>query len=830
MNYLNEEKQKKFIFYPENNLNEKNRINFLIEGDIIIIEEENLLMTLVPLLNNIKEYYDKKEKYYKLPKFINKETLSFFFELIQIFNEEDNIEKNIDLNIDFTLLRKLFEISIFFQYIEIIEIIVKNYLIPLINNDNCLILIKTYIDFLYDNKVKEIFRNFIEKCFSYLNENLIFFISEKKEEFLNLTPETIEEIIDRYFKSFYSPLNIEENKLIFDIIMNNRNINNDLFELLENERKNAIFKFESILNNLEPTLLLNIRCSNLNQDILENEDTIIEGIKIRLISYFDCNNDIFKLAMEIIDEEETLDDSIEKKTNLNSNEKNIIISLLSYSEIKEIKFKSKMNFNCIFPSSKNKYLIFKLQNFREHSKNIISETGEEKLTLQLYFSRSYIFPSVLYQILKNFKEYYSLNSISNLPRSALNLIFKNNIINNENEDQKLTCILNWLKGKNNQIIENSLDLFQIIKWEKIKNENLIDFLMNQGKLISLSNNLKNIIFKEFQRRFQKEYNYYNMTSITESSITNSSFNISLNNKNENDNNLYVNFTFNVLSKILSYTSKLDLNYIEDEKKETQSNISKNDSKENKITNYSFNSKNKIPYVNKTSFREESNKLYSNFLVKKVNNNKSNKILSERNIKDIPPTNNTKSKYIITNNSMLSNNNNSTISYKNNNTSIVSNSKIEKNIINRVLNKGIRANTPNNFLYDKNSYNSNNENDVFNDFLFKEKNSKNNDKSNSRSVDKNNVKKNNFSLQKKLVCIDPKYIINITNESNNKSPKNLSLYSLHNKENKRENSDVIPFQKSSTYYKMKINYKNENTLNIKKINKNNSSHLRSRSNH
>ena len=78
MNYLNEEKQKKFIFYPENNFNEKNRINFLIEGNIIIIEEENLLMTLIPLLNNIKEYYDKKEKYYKLPKFINKENLSFF--------------------------------------------------------------------------------------------------------------------------------------------------------------------------------------------------------------------------------------------------------------------------------------------------------------------------------------------------------------------------------------------------------------------------------------------------------------------------------------------------------------------------------------------------------------------------------------------------------------------------------------------------------------------------------------------------------------------------------------------------------------------------------
>ena len=51
--------------------------------------------------------------------------------------------------------------------------------------------------------------------------------------------------------------------------------------------------------------------------------------------------------------------------------------------------------------------------------------------------------------------------------------------------------------------------------------------MNQGKLISLSENLKNEIFQEFQRRFQEEYRLYNM-SLNESSISNSSFLISQN--------------------------------------------------------------------------------------------------------------------------------------------------------------------------------------------------------------------------------------------------------------------------------------------------------------
>ena len=610
MTNLDEEKQKNYIFYPtDNSFNDKSKINFLVEGEIYGLIDNSLLITLYPLLNNIRDCYDEKNKYYILPKNIDKISLEIFFNLIKYFNNEINQEKSEDISFDFYSLKTIFKIGIFFQHIKIIEILVKNYIIPRINKDTCLKIIDIYIDLIYNDIVKDIFRNLIEKCILYLNKHLQYFILKKKEELLKLSQETIEEIIDRYFKSFYSSSNIEENKLIFWLIMYNRNINNDIFELLESERKNAIMNFESInLNkdNSEPTLILTIRCNNLNEDKLENEDTIIEGIKIRLISYFDCNNDVFKLAMEIIDEED-LDDSIEKQPNLN--EKNSIISILSMSEIKEINVKSKMNFNCIFTSSKTKYLIFKLDNFKKNLNNIISEAGEEKITLNLYFSRNYIFPSILYQILNNFKDYYALNSVSILPRSALNLLFKNDILNIQNEEQKLICILNWFNGKNYYNIENSIDLFDVIDWEKITNDNLIDFLMNQGKLISLSNELKEKIFKEFQRRFKEEYNSYNnISSITESSMTNSSYQITqnFNNKNINDNTNYNNFTINFLSKIISFTLQFDTNNTELDKKYTQSNLATNDyTKENKLTNNSQNtSKNKIPYIQKMSFLKE----------------------------------------------------------------------------------------------------------------------------------------------------------------------------------------------------------------------------------
>jgi hypothetical protein len=190
--------------------------------------------------------------------------------------------------------------------------------------------------------------------------------------------------------------------------------------------------------------------------------------------------------------------------------------------------------------------------------------------------------------------------------------------------------------------------------------------------------------------------------------------------------------------------------------------------------------------------------------------------------------------------MISANNTSCISYKNNNTSLISNSKIEKNIINRVLNNGIRANTPSNYIKNKDSYNPNREKEIktFSIILNTDKTNKSNfSKIHSKSLDKTNINvKNSFSIQKQSSTYHPKsiYNINTTRENNNlytsnKSPMNLNSYYLQNKENRKENFENIPYQKSKAYYKVK-NRNDIESINLKKINKNNASHLRSRSNH
>ena len=80
MTNLDEEKQKNYIFYPsDNSFNDKSKINFLVEGEIYGLIDDDLLITLYPLLNNIKDCYEEKEKYYILPKNIDKISLEIFF-------------------------------------------------------------------------------------------------------------------------------------------------------------------------------------------------------------------------------------------------------------------------------------------------------------------------------------------------------------------------------------------------------------------------------------------------------------------------------------------------------------------------------------------------------------------------------------------------------------------------------------------------------------------------------------------------------------------------------------------------------------------------------
>ena len=205
----------------------------------------------------------------------------------------------------------------------------------------------------------------------------------------------------------------------------------DIFELLENERKSSLTIFEKISNDgLEPTITWKLNNSN---NYKESDEFLYEDINVVLINYYDSQNDIFQIGIKI--------NGINNEQSQNRDQSSIIVSFLTICEIKELNYRSKTNFHCIYNNSKAKMLLCKIENFSK----LLENTQNRDYTLSIYFNLSCNFSSILSHICKNFYEFYSLNSISKIPKNVLNIIIKNKFLNVRNEDEVLFSIITYRK-------------------------------------------------------------------------------------------------------------------------------------------------------------------------------------------------------------------------------------------------------------------------------------------------------------------------------------------------------------------------------------------------
>ncbi len=670
------------------------------------------------------------------------------------------------------------------------------------------------------------------------------------------------------------------------------NIENDIFLDLEKERKKAINNFENPFTEkkeIEPTLLWTVNIENISLDYYEQKDLFFEGLYIRLILYYEQNKNIFNLAIQHLiknenqnennlkeEEEEnfsSLGDTIKKNSKneeMNFTEKetneNKIISILSICKIKKINYQSKTIFNCIISNSNGKFLIFKLEDFTNYFNEKITINGitSIKFNLEVFLKRDYIFSTTLNQICQNFHNYYNLPSVMNLPRSALNLIIKNEYLKYKEENEKLICILNWLSNKSVYYQKNSFDLFKVINWSKIPSDDLVDFLMNQNQLLIQSIELKNEIFFEFHKRFQDAYGNLNNSILTNSSIGTSlsvtdtiiSTNNNKNNTNQNNiqnnlnnnlrNNYFINnFTYDIFSKILSicsqYTNDGYINNNSTSLKETNSLKENNTLKEPNIINnqkeITNNTETKKKNINDIPKDKSDTAHYISYLVKRVENNSS--MRNKGNVRNTNQNSSIKSKFkygTINNNnsSLVSYHNTSGISCKNSNSNIVVNSvsNYVKNPNNDQVKifspKGIRANTPlnNDIIIIRNR-----ENKYKNNAIAKTKKCLN-PKAHSKSMDKTfkintskNLNLNNETLQKQLNSLYPKYTINNTNVNTNTNANSK----INNNNQKIINSAKPRTPNNITAYTLKLRKfstvnKVNNIINTKKYNNGNNPSL------
>ena len=577
------------------NLNTDKALKIKIQEKEYEINDPNLIQTLISLImangnlnnklstniniiskkNDFRDFCTLKKNLFSIPKELDKNTLELLIYLLS-----SNLDKNINLC---CYIRKLINICINLNLYDIIKKEVEEYLLPQVSKNNCIELVLNFMDLIFQEKPKKYFIKLIKTSISTISYYLPEFINTRKDALFSLSKETLEEIIEIYIenksklkhnnninnKNIKSNNDIEEKNIknVLNLLMYVRSVKNDMFYLLENERKNALKNFEGFINDdkdYKPKFIWKIKSCDISKEIYQEYRLTINDINLLLIYYYEPKKDNFQLALQIMginsdskefnelknlldlttssnkhkenknikllsNDDDNLNNNYFKRNNFSDNDKieklktksnndvnNInlidIISILYSCEIPEIGFKSKINFNCVRQGCKSKFLIFKLENFSKlicFSDNDINNNKAIDFSIKFYFERNYIFSSIINHICKNLDFYNKSNSVSKIPKLALSLILKYDIDNSNNinkaECNKLHLIKNWLKNKKNYSSKNIIEIYKLIKWQNLSANDLLDFFIANAKLLISIKELKNDIFFEIQRRFQSEY-------------------------------------------------------------------------------------------------------------------------------------------------------------------------------------------------------------------------------------------------------------------------------------------------------------------------------------
>jgi hypothetical protein len=323
---------------------------------------------------------------------------------------------------------------------------VKESIFSQLDKNTCLKIIKDYIRKLYDNQTKQLFIGLIQSAIDLAADNIFYLINMKYSELISIGLDPIEEIIEHYFETVVFNLNIDHS-LIIRLLIKIRKLN-DVYDLLENERKRSISNFEKLhyetdSRNLEPSIIWNIKCDKPSEGFYkESEEFQFEKITLVLINYYDAVKDVCSIAIKIKSINHEINDTSNNNLNHQVPDKyQFIISLLSICEIPEIDLKTKINFNCIFTNLKSKVLICKIENFSQK----FNEFDVLDYNLSIYFNISYNFSMILTHICRTFYEYYSLPTIGKLSKNVVSIVLKFENLKVKNEDEVLEAVTIWGK-------------------------------------------------------------------------------------------------------------------------------------------------------------------------------------------------------------------------------------------------------------------------------------------------------------------------------------------------------------------------------------------------
>lgn len=176
------------------------------------------------------------------------------------------------------------------------------------------------------------------------------------------------------------------------------------------------------------------------------------------------------------------------QTNLKSISNNkTMISIFKLTNFKKV-FQSKMK-NVITPHeginypSMNKIIIDNDGNLSmEQSNNISCINSKDFFSVTIYLKFCYIHSALISYLLENFSILCDDKKINLLSKQLIVLVIKNRFLKKQNENDLVRALLNWLNDESN-IKEDISELFDVIKWEKVSEILVFEFIIKYSHMI-----------------------------------------------------------------------------------------------------------------------------------------------------------------------------------------------------------------------------------------------------------------------------------------------------------------------------------------------------------
>ena len=470
---------------------------------------------------------------------------------------------------------------------------------------------------------------------------------------------------------------------------------NNFFKLLTLEYM-SLFSQESIseLNDApNPTFHMIIYSNDINNYYEEFPINFsINNKTIVFIIFYKISDDSLNVCMKF---------SNNKKKNDNNNVNNIImppieenfcfniftfLSIVKLSRGNNTKpLSSQTNLKCL-NNNKSMHSIFKIANFTsamnksvyQDNQSFVNETynynnnnNEEYFNISINLKLCYIHSVLSSYLLRNYSKLCDEPDIHKISKQLLILIIKNKFLNKNDENDIVIGINKWLDDEIN-IKEDITELFDVIQWDKVKDEYIFELMIKYSNMIVGNENVENIFIKAFQDKYNNNpYIKEIIKSLFKAtSVINYSSLFTLMKKNEKFNLAYFNNNVHgtkINNNNLSISSNQNTNNTNNT---NNSNIlEKIKEKQKKLLNNNFNEKTKTNKLNTTSKKEKTTKKIlkypptpseSNKVINYVlnNNNQKNKNTSSLNKSIYNNHNNDKNSLISKIKKTRNNNNNS----------------------------------------------------------------------------------------------------------------------------------------------------------------------------